>query len=159
MSIRKTRSGLTTFLYSLMLVVGLVGCGSGDDEAGGGLTMIVMPPPSGQREQEPNNRLSMAQPVNLPLNGLSASISPTGDRDWYRFTLSSTRTVTIYTTGSTDTFGQLLTSTNENPSDDDGYDGRNFQFDRTLAPGTHYVEVIAYRHATTGDYSLYIQLP
>ena len=47
MNTRKTRSGLTTFLYSLMLVVGLVGCGSGDDEAGGGPTMTVMPPPGG----------------------------------------------------------------------------------------------------------------
>ena len=46
MNIRKTRSGLATLLYSLILV-GLVGCSSGDDETGGGPTMTVIPPLSG----------------------------------------------------------------------------------------------------------------
>ena len=100
---------------------------------------------------------STANRVSLPLPGRLAEISPAGDVDYYRFTLSSQRMVTINTRGPTDTRGQLQSSSGGGiESDDDSGGDQNFEIVRTLSAGTYYVRVSGYSSSTTGGYSLWI---
>jgi subtilisin family serine protease len=78
-----------------------------------------------------------------------------GDADMFRFTLSASATVTLATSGSTDTYGTLYSSTGGLiTSDDDGNGYPNFRIVRTLAAGTYYLKVNGYSSTTTGAYSL-----
>ncbi len=82
------------------------------------------------------------------------TINPAGDLDYFRLTLTSGGPLTIYTTGSTDTFGRLLDSNGvELASNDDATD-TNFRISRTVSAGTYYVAVRHYSTTGTGAYSL-----
>lgn len=112
------------------------------------------PPPS---TGDGDDTRSTANVVSLPLGGRLAEISPAGDIDYYRFTLSSRGVVTINTRGPTDTRGQLQSSSGSVlESDDDSGGDTNFEIVRTLNAGTYYVRVSGYSSSTTGGYSLWI---
>ena len=83
------------------------------------------------------------------------------DADYFRFEIPDTtvaKDVWIYTTGPTDTVGQLFDSTlSLAASNDDSVLGsmpRNFQMGANLGPGVYYIEVQGYETAT-GTYSLH----
>ncbi len=81
-----------------------------------------------------------------------------GDNDWFSFTLTSTRVVDIYTSGSTDTYGRLYNSAGaylEGDSNDGS--GSNFGILRSLSAGTYYVRVSGQSSSTTGYYTLRIE--
>ncbi len=83
----------------------------------------------------------------------SDSISPVGDVDYYSFTLASPSVVTIATTGTTDTAGQLQDSAGtELESDSDDGTGNNFRIIRYLGAGAYYIRVAG--QTATGAYSL-----
>ena len=85
------------------------------------------------------------------ITAVSGSISPTGDLDYYSFALTARSEVTIETTGSTDTAGQLINSTGTTLEEDDNSGaGNNFSITRTLDAGTWYLRVAG----GTGNYSL-----
>jgi hypothetical protein len=81
------------------------------------------------------------------------------DTDLFRFELSSGRTVSIYTEGSTDTMGWLLDSSGtEIDSNDDPNDTNlNFLIQQTLPAGTYYVAVGSFE-SETGAYELTVLL-
>ena len=86
---------------------------------------------------------------------VSGSISPAKDVDWYSFTLESPSWVTIQTTGSTDTEGELYNSAGIR-LESDGNDGagNNFRIHRYLDAGTYYISVAGRYSYTTGEYEL-----
>ena len=78
-----------------------------------------------------------------------------GDRDYFRFEVASAGTLTVGTSGSTDTYGTLFDSneTSLERDDDDG-PGRNFEIDRDVAAGRYFLEVRGYSTSITGTYKL-----
>ena len=109
---------------------------------------------------------SFASPVNYstvpydlsidPDTSYLASIENAGDYSIYRMTVTNQGTLTVYTTGSMDTFGQLLDhSGKELESSDDAIVGfSNFYISRNVDPGTYYVKVRHYSDSETGDYEI-----
>ncbi len=109
---------------------------------------------------------SFASPVNYttvpydlsldPDTSYLASIENAGDYSIYRMTVTNQGTLTVYTTGSMDTFGQLLDhSGKELESSDDAIVGfSNFYISRNVEPGTYYVKVRHYSASGTGDYEI-----
>ena len=89
--------------------------------------------------------------VGTPVSG---SISERGELDFYSFTLASRSLVTIETTGTTDTWGQLWDSAGTRlESDRNGGTGNNFRIERVLVAGTYYIRVAGETDAITGNYS------
>ena len=80
--------------------------------------------------------------LSLPNATSAESISSSSDRDYFRFETNGERVVTLFTTGTTDTFGRLYDS-NAVPLDSDDNSGsdENFLIKRLLPAGSYYVEV------------------
>jgi hypothetical protein len=99
------------------------------------------------------NTAATAAAVNLN-SSTNAAIDVPGDVDFFRVQVTEAGTLTVYTTGSTDTFGRLLDSNGvELASNDDSTD-LNFRIVRAVSPGVYYVSVRHYSSASTGAYVL-----
>ena len=122
------------------------------------------------RRIEPRNE-DVSEAYDLPLDGSytaqQTTISPAGDRDYFKLDLSSQIGVTdvrIYTTGEFDTIGILYDSRGiyltEN---DDSFGTDNFSLLASLSPGVYYVTVAGQGyyiddttvHDSTGFYKLH----
>lgn len=84
-----------------------------------------------------------------------------GDEDVFRLELGGDGSLTVQTTGSTDTFGTLLSSGEAVlATDDDGGADYNFKLTRDAADGdVYYLVVRGYNGQTTGAYTLSIDGP
>jgi len=87
------------------------------------------------------------------------TISSAGETDYFRIDLSSSGTLTAFTTGATDTVGNLRDSNCSTiTSEDDGGLDTNFRLSRQLNGGTYYVSV---RHSDPeedfGSYRLHVE--
>ena len=100
---------------------------------------------------------------SLSLNGSQTnySIGYVGDIDYFRVRVTTAGQLTVYTTGSTDTYGRLENSGgnlynagNILASNDDGGVGTNFKIVRTVVPGTYYIRVSGVG-SRTGSYNIY----
>lgn len=83
-------------------------------------------------------------------------INAPGDNDYFRVQIGTAGTLTVYTAGSTDTYGYLLNAAGSEltRNDNTSTTNRNFRLNRTVSPGTYYIRV---RHASitaTGAYTL-----
>src|SRR5439155_247663 len=87
----------------------------------------------------------------------SGRINFAGDNDYFRVQVGSAGHLTVYTTGSTDTYGYLLDSNGNTLASNDDTTGLNFQIDRDVSPGTYYVRVRHYSSTGTGDYVLEVR--
>lgn len=86
-------------------------------------------------------------------SGEITSSNTTNDVDMFKFVLSSSATVTITSTGSTDVQGNLYDADGMLlDSDDDSGTGSNFEITQSLAAGTYYVQV----KGSDGSYGLSI---
>lgn len=111
----------------------------------------------------PNSIASAAPiPTNTTTNG---RIDFSGDQDVFSFQVESSGTLSLFTTGGTDTQGILYNSNgvqiSGDPFDmdiDDGGEGLNFRIDSNVSTGTHYILVRGYQD-TTGSYTLNINPP
>jgi len=96
-----------------------------------------------------------ATAVDIP--STTAGVLEVRDKDYFRIDIVQAGTLTLETTGDTDTFGMLLNRTGSEVarSDDDG-EGFNFRIAMdSIGTGTHYLEVRGYDALrTTGAYSL-----
>lgn len=73
----------------------------------------------------------------------------------YRITVTGSGTLTVHSTGSTDVYGYLLSSSgSELASNDDGGQGRNFRISHSVSAGTYYVRVQHYSTTGAGNYSI-----
>ena len=73
-----------------------------------------------------------------------------GDIDYFRLEIANRGTLTLGTTGGTDTYGRLHSNTEDITSDSNRGQGYNFRIVRVLAPGTYFLRV----SGGTGQYTL-----
>lgn len=92
--------------------------------------------------------------VNSTTNG---NIGTAGDYDYFRVQVPSSGTLTVYTTGSTDTYGYLKNSGCVTIVSNDDSGDRNFRLSSTVTAGTYYVAVRHYSSTGIGNYVLYVQ--
>ena len=86
----------------------------------------------------------------------SGQIETGGDVDYFRVQVGQAGVLTVHTTGSLDTKGTLEDHAGSVlAQDDDGGSGVNFEIERTVGAGTHYVKVEGYRSSDTGSYTLH----
>ena len=85
----------------------------------------------------------------------AGAIAVPDNRDFFVFSLDTTVTVSMGTTGTTDTYGTLFASDGSviAGNDDDG-PGNNFLIEQRLDPGDYFVEVRGFSRLTTGSYVL-----
>ena len=88
-------------------------------------------------------------------------ITPAGDLDYFLLNVETTGTLTIRTTGATDTVGILfdasgvgVLSENDDWEDTEDEDDYNFRITWPVAPGTYYLEVSGYDEEESGPYQL-----
>ena len=85
------------------------------------------------------------------------TIDPADDVDFFRVDLNEPGLLTVYTSGSTDTFGRLSSADGSIKLRDDD-DGRNFNFhiSEDVHADSYFIEVTAYQDKT-GDYVLHVE--
>jgi surface antigen len=95
--------------------------------------------------------------INSSKNG---KIDFAGDNDYFRVQVPSKGTLTVYTTGSTDTYGRLFDSAcKELTTNNDDNGNVNFKIARSVsAAGTYYVAVRHNSSTKTGSYVVYANL-
>lgn len=115
---------------------------------------VVVVDTNGGGSDTANNTRSGAESIDVG-GTRSGAISPAGDADYYVFTVSGTGTLTVQTTGSTDTVGQLENSIGTViGQDDDGGADSNFSIAQQVSAGSYYVRVAGYDGTATGSYTL-----
>jgi len=92
-------------------------------------------------------------------NSVSGNLEIAGNEDYFKIDLSGTGTVKVYTTGTTDTVGVLMNSSESViTQDNDSGSDSNFYIERNLSAGTYYVVV---KHNDplngTGTYTLNVE--
>ena len=104
------------------------------------------------------NTLAEATSVGAP-SSTAGNLERNGDRDYFRFVLATGGPLSVYTTGSTDTYATLTRSGSSfRLTDDDSGPGVNFRINVPDAQtGTYYVEVRGYETGTTGVYTLHVE--
>ena len=86
----------------------------------------------------------------------SGQIETGGDVDYFRVAVSASGELTVHTTGSLDTKGQLEDSAGAVLArDDDGGDGHNFRIVHAVTAGTYYLKVEGYDASATGSYTIH----
>ena len=98
-----------------------------------------------------------------PTSFTSGALERQGDVDYFQVSVHQAGTLTVETTGSTDTLGQLLGADGQELSDDDDRGlGLNFRLVQPVSAGTYYVRVSGYESApdevATGPYTLVLRL-
>lgn len=84
----------------------------------------------------------------------AGNINHPGDNDYFRINITVPGTLTVGTTGSTDTYGYLLNSAGTQLASNDDTNGTNFSITYAVTVGTYYVRVTHYSSGGTGAYSL-----
>ena len=94
--------------------------------------------------------------TRLSLNSSRAGrIDPGSDTDYFSVRVSESGALTVYTTGSLDTTGELQSSSGSILGrDDDAGRGMNFRIEREVGSGTYYIKVESYL-TNTGSYTLH----
>jgi hypothetical protein len=100
------------------------------------------------------DQLATATLIAAP--GSKGGILTKDDYDMFKFVVKTTTTLTIKTTGSTDTYGVLYNSKGDYITEADDTTDANFSIRRRFAPGTYYIEVSGYDETVEGPYSLQI---
>ncbi|MDE2813423.1 MAG: T9SS type A sorting domain-containing protein [Gemmatimonadota bacterium] len=112
----------------------------------------ALPPGIGQ---DPDGTLDGATQVDLG-SSTDGSLSE-GDEDLFVIEMSDSGTLTVYTTGSTDTYGFIWDSSgNVLDENDDGGEGWNFRVSASVSAGIYYIQVEGWE---TGDYTLHVVGP
>lgn len=106
------------------------------------------------------NILSAATPATVGA-AAGGSISPAGDDDWFKVTVVQSGYLSVYTLGTTDTYGMLFDANGLLLDRNDDSTDHNFNIKRFVAPGTYHVCVRHYNQTSgTGEYSFvpYLQI-
>ena len=90
-----------------------------------------------------------------PNGSISGSISFAGENDVYRIDVPGPGTLSVHSTGTTDTYGHLLNSLGEELiTDDNGGEQYNFSLSYSVSQGAYYLKVRHYSASGTGDYGI-----
>lgn len=103
------------------------------------------------------NTLGRATRVGLN-STTTGSIEYADDTDYFQVTVTQAGTLTVETSGTTDTYGYLRNAANRVLAEDnDGGVGRNFQIIQRVTAGTYYVEVEGFDEDDIGPYTLRVR--
>ena len=106
------------------------------------------------RDDDHGNGFETATSVSVP-STTGGELEAGGDEDYFRLEVDKSATLTVRTTGGTDTYGTLFDGDRTTlETDDDGGAGLNFRIEREVDAGTYYVNVQGYSASTTGGYVL-----
>ena len=112
-------------------------------------------PPTPPDGDDHGNTRSAA--TRVATGSTTAGTLTAGDVDYFAVTVSQSGTLTVNTSGSTDTHGTLENASGGTlATDDDGGSGSNFRVSASVGGGTYYVKVRGYSGSTTGDYQLHV---
>ena len=102
---------------------------------------------------------TLGRATRVGLNSTTAgSIEHADDTDYFQVTVTQAGTLTVETSGTTDTYGYLRNAANRVlAEDDDGGVGRNFQIVQRVTAGTYYVEVEGFDEDDIGPYTLRVR--
>ena len=129
---------------------------SGFENATGPYTLVVRFAGTGTPGEDQAGTLEQASSVALN-SSTSGVLEAGGDIDSFRVEVTRAGTLTVETTGSTDTVGQLWGAAGQRLSeDDDGGSGLNFRLARQVAAGTYYIRVSGFGDAS-GAYVLSVR--
>ncbi len=129
---------------------------SGFENATGPYTLVVRFAGTGTPGEDHAGTLEQASSVALN-SSTSGVLGDGGDIDYFRVEVTQAGTLTVETTGSTDTFGQLRGADGQRLSeDDDGGSRLNFRLARQVAAGTYYIRVSGFGDAS-GAYVLSVR--
>ena len=129
--------------------------------AGGATATVMVTDPGGLTATQPiavtvdhGDTRDTAAPISSNDNTQGA-LESQGDVDYFGLVISSPETLTIETTGDTDTFGELESDDGLTiASADGGGDGGNFRIRQQVQTGTYYIRVSGATPAETGPYML-----
>ncbi len=104
------------------------------------------------------NTIATATSVAVP-STKAGNISTGTDIDFFKFTLSAARSVTLRSTGTLDAYATLYDASGNVLDEADDISGSNYNFSMTqsLPAGTYYISVEGYSSSDLGAYSLVIQ--
>ena len=102
---------------------------------------------------------TLGRATRVGLNSTTAgSIEHADDTDYFRMTITQAGTLTVETTGTTDTYGYLQNAAGTTLAENDnGGVGRNFQIVEHVTTGTYYVEVEGFDEKDIGPYTLRVR--
>ena len=121
----------------------------------GPYTLVVRFTPT--RTDDHGNTYEKAGPVK-PTSSTPGVLERQGDVDYFRVLVSEMGTLTVETTGDTDTVGHLRGAEGQWLSeDDDGGSRLNFRLVESVSAGTYYIRVSGFDNAT-GRYTLKVQI-
>ena len=102
---------------------------------------------------------TLGRATGVGLNSTTAgSIEHADDVDYFRITVTQAGTLTVETTGTTDTYGYLQNAVGTTLAEnDDGGVGGNFQIVGAVTTGTYYVEVEGFDEDDIGSYALRVR--
>lgn len=120
--------------------------------APGGSTPTPTPTPTSNDDH--GNSTGVATVVQ-PVSSTAGRIETAGDNDYFRINIPSNGSLTVSTTGNTDTYGYLLDSNGQQLAYNDDSNGTaNFTITQAVSAGTYYVRVRHYSGSGTGAYTL-----
>ena len=117
------------------------------------------PPPSRGEgsEDDHGNTSSAATQVGVP-SRTAGHLEHVADQDYFQFHVPQAGTVTVMTTGGTDTFGTLYSgATGVVAGDDNSGEGSNFWIERAVAVGTYFIRVASPPPGEAGAYTLHVR--
>ena len=91
-----------------------------------------------------------------PGASVSGTLTP-ADVDIFVVTVRGSGILTATTTGTTDTFGGIMDSSDVLAVDDDSGTDSNFRVAAAVSSGTYYIGVIGYDSSTAGEYTLMVE--
>ncbi len=102
---------------------------------------------------------SCATATALNLNSSTAGqVNAQGDQDFFRIQVPTNGRIRLFTSGSTDTFGDLRNSSCTSiASNDDSGAGRNFLIEGSIAAGTYFISIRHFSAFSTGAYTLHVE--
>lgn len=93
------------------------------------------------------------------ISSISSAIDSAGDVDYFKIAMLQNGSLTVGSTGSTDTYGDLKDGNcNTIASNDDTNGTNNFSISKTLNAGTYYIAIRHYRSSGTGSYSVFLTI-
>ena len=97
--------------------------------------------------------------IPLPLGSFKSGYLASGNKDWYKFKPSQSGYYEFYTTGSTDTYGELYLNPSSQPfiQNDDSGEGLNFSIIYNLTAGTTYYLKVRGANSATGGYLVWVR--
>ena len=131
-------------------------CNAGSPGPWSGIGQATVDGDGGTGGDDHGDTFAGATSVSVP-STTAGELEEGGDRDYFRLVVGQATTLSVETTGGTDTYGTLFDGDEDSlQTDDDSGAGSNFEIERAVQAGTYYIEVRGFGSSTTGSYELVV---